>query len=480
LPTDLPSDDPQGTKPPAILPDNPSNTASTSPAKVASDLGMDPRLPDVPDSWPGLNPDDAPAETDTSPSGMKTAPLVPDWGDTGPEPKPASKPAVGDLPDRADFIDPTMPEEDPVKPKPERPRNKPGVDVDPDDTSTDEPRPNAPIDGPLRDLPNFVTLPPTASSNTSPVVLGSVHLGEREPCFIKLRGGGKAVRGAQVFSLRNADGGTAERDWEILLNDSGTQTKVAHLSIDAAGDLGFRWEKPGADSEVTGNLCNCALVLNVPGNTPRVLGLRAPVRCDSLVIDLEKSTPKSDLRIDSLPDPSVVYLEIVGVGGSEFQVKPAPIFLVEKGEAWLTVEEAGGLLVLKIESSAKRGVVSLEINPHVQFAETAKPEAFVVKKMPQVLAQSTNAWQVLQLNIQQITQALNQNLPGLQRQALQQNLAALQQQEQEYQDNLQRLNQLQTFLETRKNKVELQVRVFCDADTTQIDMLVANTSPDES
>ncbi|MCL4206643.1 MAG: hypothetical protein KJ000_29520 [Pirellulaceae bacterium] len=484
LPTELPSEDPQGTNTPSqpdhLPPDGSPNTESTSPGKVASDLGMDPRAPDVPDSWPHLNTDNQTTESDTSSSGTKTAPLVPDWGGTVPEPKPSSEPAVGDLPNREDFIDPTMPEEDPAKPKPNRPRNKPGAEVDPDNTSADEPRPASPIDGPFRDLANFITLPPNEPSNASPTVLGSVHLGAREPCFIKLRGGDKAVRGAQVFSLRNANGGTAERDWEILLSDGGTQTKVAHLSIDAAGDLGFRWERPGADIEVAGNLCNCALVLNVPGNTPRVLALRAPVRSESLVIDLEKSAPKSDLRIDSLPDPSVVYLEIVGVGGSAFEVKPAPVFLVEKGEVWLTVEEAGGLLVLKIESSAKRGIVSLEINPHVQFAENAKPEVFVVKKMPQVLAQSTKAWQALQLNIQGITQALNQNLPGPQRQALQQNLAALQQQEKEYQDYLQRLNQLQTFLEARKSKVELQVRVFRDADTSQIDMFVANSSPDES
>jgi parvulin-like peptidyl-prolyl isomerase len=74
---------------------------------------------------------------------------------------------------------------------------------------------------------------------------------------------------------------------------------------------------------------------------------------------------------------------------------------------------------------------------------------------------------------------LSQSPPALQRIALQQKLADLQQQEKEYQDYLQRLHQLHTFLEARKNKVELQVRAFRDADTTQIDLLVANTSPDE-
>jgi hypothetical protein len=469
------------TDPPAIHSENPSDSGSTPAATEPSETRIDPRPADLPDSWPRLGTGDPVPETDpeSAPSGVKPAPLIPDWGGTVPGSKPSSEPGASDLPERQDFVDPSMPEQDPATPVPTKPDRKAGRDTDPEDTPDRKRRPAISVDSPFRDLPEFAALPPVGPSNSSPLVLGPVHLGEQELCFLKLRGGEKAVRGSQVFSLRNADGGTAERDWEILLNDAGNQTKVAHLSIDAAGDLGFRWEPSAADIDVSGNLCNCALVLNAPSKPTHVLALRAPVRSDSLVVDLEKSAPKCDLRIDWLPDPAVVYLEIVGVGGSAIQVKPAPVFLVEKGEAWLTVEETGGLLVLKVESSVRRGVVSLEIGPHVQFAETAKPETLVVKKMPQVVAQSTKNWQSLQLNIQGINQLLSQSPPALQRIALQQKLADLQQQEKEYQDYLQRLHQLHTFLEARKNKVELQVRAFRDADTTQIDLLVANTSPDE-
>ena len=469
------------TGPPAIPSENPSDTGRTLAATGPSETLIDPRPTDPSDSWPRLGTGDPVPETDPEsvPSGVKPAPLVPDWGGAVPESKPSSEPGGSDLPERQDFFDPSMPEQNPATPVPTKPDRKADRDPDPEDTPDRKQRPAISVDNPFRDLPDFAALPPVGSSNSSPLVLGPVHLGEQEPCFLKLRGGEKAVRGSQVFSLRNADGGTAERDWEILLNDGGNQTKVAHLSIDAAGDLGFRWEQAAAEIDVSGNLCNCALVLNAPSKPTHVLALRAPVRSDSLVVDLEKSAPKCDLRIDWLPDPAVVYVEIVGVGGSAIQVKPAPVFLAEKAESWLTVEEAGDLLVLKVESSVKRGVVSLEIGPHVQFAETAKPEILVVKKMPTVLANSTKYWQSLQLNIQGMNQLLSQNPPALQRIALQQKLAAMQEQEKEYQDYLERLNQLQTFLEARNNKVELQVRAYCDADTTQIDLLVANTSPDE-
>jgi hypothetical protein len=471
--------------PPAI----PLETDPGSPpaATGPSETRIDPRPADPPDSWPRLGTGDPESAIDpesatdpeSAPSGVKPAPLIPDWGGKVPESKPDLEPGASDLPDLPDFIDPSMPEQDLATPVPIKPDRKADRDTDPEDTPDRKRRPTISVDSPFRDLPDFATLPPVGPSNSSPLVLGPVHLGEQEPCFLKLRGGEKAVRGSQVFSLRNADGGTAERDWEILLNDGGNPTKVAHLSIDAAGDLGFRWEQAAAEIDVSGNLCNCALVLNAPSKPTHVLALRTPVRSDSLVVDMEKSAPKCDLRIDWLPDPSAVYLEIVGVGGSAIQVKPAPVFLVEKGEAWLTVEEAGGLLVLKVESNVRRGVVSLDVTPHFQLDPTAKPELLVVKKIPQELKVFTGRWQELQFNIQRISQALNQSVPALQRQTLQQNLAALQQQEKEYQDQLPRLTQLHTFLEARKNKIELQVRAFRDADTTQIDLLVANTSSDE-
>jgi hypothetical protein len=446
----------------------PSPKSSASPPEASP---LDPRIPaDGTDPFPADN---------HPPSTIPGLPKLPDWNDAGEDgERPPDRPGTDGLPDRQDFVDPGSMQDTPEQ---VRPKTDPAPKVAP----TDQPEPRkVPTDpepnSPFRDLPQMVALPPIEAASVSPVVWGPIHLQDREPCFMRLRGGDKAVRGNQSFVLRNADGGTAERDWEILLRDGDNQSKLAHLGIDADGRLGFRWETTAESSEIASNLGNCALVLSAPGKPTHVVALRQPIQSTPLVIDLEKPSPKSDLRIDSLPDPSVMYLEIVGVGGSDFQAKPAAVLASDKGEAWLTIEDAGSLLVLKVETAVRRGIISVEVGPHFQRAATAKPETFVVKRFPQVMNDATKYGQNLQIGIQNATQALNRNPTASQRQALQQTLAAMQQEEKDFQDFLLRLNQLHTFLDTRKNKLELKVRVYCDADSSEIDLLVASGSEDEA
>ncbi|MCH5373601.1 MAG: CHRD domain-containing protein, partial [Planctomycetes bacterium] len=270
----------------------------------------------------------------------------------------------------------------------------------------------------------------------------------------------------------------AERDWEIVLKEGDTQMIIAHLAIDADGDLTFRWEPAAGTVEAAANLCNCALALSVPDKPVQAVALREVVTVEPLVVELDKPSPKGELRIDLPPDASAVYAEILGIGGPAFQVKPSPTLLADKGEAWLTVDDGGGLLTLKLQTSLKRGL-TLDVSPHIQPPGVVEPQPLVVKKLPQQVNFAMARLQALQTQIQQATVALRQNLPAQQRALLQQNLAQWQQQEPDFQKNVKLLGELQTLLEANENRLEIDLRVYCDADTTQIELIRAGPPPEE-
>ncbi len=387
--------------------------------------------------------------------------------------QPSVEPTISDLPERKDFIDPSaMGDEDPAKPKPAEPPSvsdsPPAETGEPGDPTPD---PSTP-DNPFRDLPVAVTLPPVTQPTSSPAVLGTLHLEGNELCFIKLRGGDKAVRGPHQFTLRNAEGGLAERDWEIVLKEADAQTKIAHLAVGSAGELTFRWEETAQAAEAAPNLCNCALVLSAPDSPTHALALRKLVEVDPVVVELDKQSSKSELRFDCPPDAAGLYVEIVGIADLKFHAKPSPAFLADKGEAWLTVDDGGGLLALKVESSLKPRGVTLEFAPYIQPAENIEPQPFLAKKLPQQVTFAMASLQTLQAQIQGAKQAVAK-LTAQQRVLL----AQWEQQEPEVQQNVKRMTELQTLLEVKKNKLELQVRVYCDADTSQIDLLRAGKSP---
>jgi hypothetical protein len=113
-------------------------------------------------------------------------------------------------------------------------------------------------------------------------------------------------------------------------------------------------------------------------------------------------------------------------------------------------------------------------------ADSSDPKPLVVKRFPELMKEAIQYGQSLQAKMQRVSQALNQNPPVPQRMVLQQNLNAMQHQEKEYQDYVLRLNQLEAFLDARKNSVEFQVRVYHEIDGSKIDLFVTDGSPAET
>jgi hypothetical protein len=312
---------------------------------------------------------------------------------------------------------------------------------------------------------------------------------------MELRGGDTALRGSQVLTLRDVAGAPVQRKWDVFLGEGENQTKLAQLEIDSAGSLVFRWET-AADVKSAAHLGNCALVLSTFGAPTHVLALRQAVRSEPLVVDLAASRPRAPMGINALPDLASTFLEIVTVAGTSFEPKSSSVISARGGEAQLTLEDSGNLLVLKLSCTERHDGLTLNVTPQLQFPSliylynkgvrpldvnlnllTSEPpalEPFVLKKLGEVTNTAAGfkpRFDLLKKNLS------NQKMPPAQRDELHERLV---QQERECQDYVLRLNQLQAFLDARKNTIEFQVRVYHKIDGAEIDLFVTNGSPDQT
>lgn len=332
--------------------------------------------------------------------------------------------------------------------------------------------PAKPTKKPFVQFPKLVSLPDLNSADaTKPKNLGPVHAASDELCFIKLRGGENASRGSQRFVMRNADSGLAERDWEICWREgeSGPDTKIAHLTLGDNSQLSFQWQPEAKTQSLAGHLSNCALMFSCRGESHVAL-LRQPTRVEGMAVDLEKSSVREDWNIDLPPDPSAIRVEITGVQGGKYTVEPAPTINADKGEAWVRLEDGGGLLSLHVETSLKRSL-QVTLTPHVKLSNDGKPEKLNIRKIEQVKKQCQQAVQMNSGMVTQLQQALKaKGVPEDQkRRMIQPRLATFRSQLESAEAALKKCESLEKVLNGASLTVNL--RVFFDADSTEVDLL---------
>jgi len=418
--------------------------------------GEDMQLPVVPDTFTDSSPagasnDDA---MDTGSEKPKEEPTT--VATTNGTPEPAKlKPLVDDtdLP-KVDAPGATMPkEESSVPEKPEREKAKPA-------------RP------PFQDLPLVISLPSLdAAEAASLQEIGLIHIPSGELCFAKLRGGENACKGAHSFVMNNADGGLAERDWEIMLRDgeAGPETKIAHLSIDDDSQFAFQWQPEAKNQTLSAQLCNCALSLNCGGQS-HLMSLREPAVDKGLILEFEKPSSKDDWKIEAPPDPDGIKLEITGVGDAKYTIQPEPVMDADRGEVWVDLEDGGGLLTLKVETAMKR-TLHMSVTPHVKSLTDGKPQKLIVRQLSQLITQMVTQERQLVFKVQQGTQMAPQAPTARDRAVIEQQVALAEQAQTEIQTALPHLQELAEFLKTATGNIELQFRVYYDADSSQIDLL---------
>ena len=334
-----------------------------------------------------------------------------------------------------------------------------------------KPKPPMPNKKPFADLPKLLALPELQDGQSKK--LGSVYIPEGELCFIKLRGGANACKGSQALGLRNADGGLAERDWEISAKDgdAGTEVKIAHLSVDDNYELKFQWQPAAQEQPVAAYLMNCAFSFSCAGES-HVATMRQPTQAEGMVVDFKKSVTKDDWVIESCPEPDSVRLEITGVQGAKYTVEPAPIVEADNATAWVRIEDGGGMVSLKLETSMRRNL-QVSVEPHIKPMPDAQPQKFSERVLKQYLTQATQAQQGLTQTVQMLRQALK--APGVSDNDKKRNITprlALAESQLAKADtavkDLQALSELMTAL---SGNMRINFRVFYDADSSQVDLL---------
>ena len=221
------------------------------------------------------------------------------------EPVAAAKTAEAAKPDSAK-----------TEPAAKTPDGKPAASKE-DAAKPEAKKPAAPPPGkkPFADLKDFAALPDvSAADGNQPKTLGAVYIPSGELCFVKLRGGEKAFKGAEQFAMKNAQGGLAEREWEISIREgaAGNETVIASLAIDDKSQLVFQWKPEAKAQTMSPYLRNCAFSLSCAGEAKAVT-LREPVKAEELAVDFEKPSSKNDWKIDMCPAPEGVRFEITGV-----------------------------------------------------------------------------------------------------------------------------------------------------------------------
>jgi hypothetical protein len=463
----------------------PAATSSTDDAESdpALDLESDP-LPIETDPEPPVMPTPvapAPSTPDSEPASggatetvpADTVPETSDGGNTEASSKPVENPQpAGTTETPSEPATPEKPKTEPpateTKQEPEKP--KPETPAKPEPPA----KPKPPAKKAFAELPPVVALPALdAADALEPKTLGQIYATRDDQCFIRMRGGEGAFKGNRIFAMRNADGGTAERDWEVNLRDAsaGGEVKIAHLSLNDKFQLVFQWQPAAKDDPAAAHLVNCALSMTSRGDT-HVLLLRQPTQTPALEIDLKEPPIRQGMKFDTPPDPGKIRVELTGVKGVKSTIEPQPVVNAEKGEAWIKLQDGGGLVSLKVETDMKREL-QLLITPHVQLNPDGRPERLVARQVQSAKANlqaAVNQWGML---VQQGQAIMKSKAPEQQKKQTEQYLRNYENELKTSQETLAKFEAFEQLLE--KSKPQIGFRVFYDADGSEINLLVAGS-----
>lgn len=295
-------------------------------------------------------------------------------GDTDEPAGPDGDPDEPENPD-SDPDEPANPDGDPSEPE-----NPDGDDTDapqdsggdpPPDPDPPKPEPSKP---PFAELANVVPLPAVAEGGIFEV--GPVYIPEGGLCFLRARGGEVAYKEPFNFVIRNADGGQAERDWEVHLvnmnENARVGTIIAKLGLES-DKLTFQWTPEAATAAGAASFVNCLLSLS-SDDASRVIGLRQAMEVEPLDLALTNARTTEKWDVPSAPEGADLQVEILAVKGfPKFHLDPPQAFAADKGETLLIFDEAP--LQLDIESQFRRQL-SLEVNVAVKFPGEKKTLKF--------------------------------------------------------------------------------------------------------
>jgi hypothetical protein len=453
-------------------PVEPPSTAESEPADPVVDPVV--IVETAPDASPEAKPDTPPVV----PSDAK-APEMAKSAEPAPAAQPAAVPAepakeAQPAPAAAEApAETAKPEAAKTEPTAAKPEVKPAPSKDAAKPEAKKPAAPPPGKKPFADLKDFAAIPEaTAADGDQPKPLGPVYIPPGELCFIKLRGGEKAFKGAQQFAMKNAQGGLAEREWEISIREGpgGNETVVASLAIDDKSQLVFQWKPEAKAQAMSPHLSNCAFSLACAGEAKAVI-LRQPINAEALTVDFDKPSSKNDWKIDNCPNPEAVRFEITGVAGAKITVDPAGPQEAEKATVWIRVEDGGGLLSLKLDASLKRDF-QLSATPHIKLSpDAAKPDKFVKRMFQDSLKKVEMISQQATTYVEGMQKFTKSNAPEGERKKVEQRLPVFELDARNMAAQVQNMKKIDELLKKLESGMQIQFRVFYDADTTEVNLL---------
>lgn len=354
-----------------------------------------------------------------------------------------------------------------------------------DTPKTEAPKPEAPKTEPPKtpaksaktfeiaaavDLPRLPSSDGSTPAEAPAKVLGKVNIDPKDTCFLAMYGGDKAMKGRMQFSLRNAQNGTAPRDWEVVQEDgSNSSVVIATLSLPAQ-ELKFEWTPDGLKSPAASALRNCAIKITAGQEKPYFVAFRTvQLTPPMMTANIEKSTLTAKFPLEAVPDSSALRLEPVAPGQKIVFDAGGPD--ITKGDQWIFFGEnkEQAPLALKLDTSTTAKGIQISAASYV-LLPNEKPQKLTPalrKKLslPDMQRQSTAIAAELAKKRSKEEQDKMQtqlNQAGV----LQRNLDQL----------IQRVQKLDELIQQLNNNGKIHFRIFYDAGETQVDLVKTDDS----
>lgn len=354
----------------------------------------------------------------------------------------------------------------------------PEVAVSPMPEAPGNPTPTPPMPNPapmfvpaFKDLAKYASLPEATS--VQEVVIGSVHLAPNDLLRMEIKGGGKAYKAKNNFSVDNADGGTSTTAFDIFAVDEGSNKKTPIAKMRVGEDkLHFQWLEAAAKHPAAPSLQNCYVSLRT-GTEVSGLALRKPVKLDPFVLDEKKAGGKAEIKLENLPLDTAIKVEILPLGET-FPTHSFPGDVKSAGVNKGVVQvNFGGKysesLCLRVENDLKGK--QLVINTGAFFLTQKKPIPYKAEDAKKELDRANAA---VAQNQAAIAEA--DKLPAPQKTALEGQMQRWRADLKEAQEAVKNLTDTMTFIESLKGS-QLPLAIYFEADEYRVYLATPSGEP---
>jgi len=326
-----------------------------------------------------------PSKTDDRQKPPTVGSSMPTAGAVGPN-KHSSQPAVGPIPPKGGT--PTQKKTPgtgvPAKPSPHRA-------APPTTTKSTTHHPPEPKEDPFSNLPTAVQLPLPGDTDKHVLPIGPANISPGTPCTLSLLGTSEADTTQGYFRITKR--GTGQHaDWTVILQDPDSANAMAIAEIRwAAHEFTIRWAAAAARTARAANLMNCVLRFQ-SGRFQHDVCLRTPAYIPPLLVNLKKTTTKSESKIIAPPDLERIRVEIMSLERplpQDFALEPDhAVPIPRKPEETIRIAMQGDASALRLRLApcarlvpSGNGVFGLKCTAYLQLNPAVPAELMTPKAL---------------------------------------------------------------------------------------------------